>query len=166
MKRINKRVWMCTAMLAVALLQGGTRSLAASTTEENVATIKFANKGSNDEPGKTCTKTVSWNHTGSYNLADMDCKNDEAYFYMFENVPSAMKIMLSSEKDCDKKKKDWEFEMITYKHPLTMDNWKRISDLKGMVAGQIIVPGLKLTREDYDHGNIDGKLSCFTIDRP
>jgi len=102
--------------------------------------------------------------TGSYEMSSTsNCKNDTYSYFRLDNVPSATKIVFYSEGDC-KKRPDWSFTVLTYKHPTTT-KMLAIPDLNNREEGTIVAAGVLLKKKYYDHGNIPGKLSCVIVCR-
>ena len=130
----------------------------------NSARIHFTGKNGQDQPGgNNCSMDI-----GTYRkvvkMKDTPCKNDEAYFYRFENVPSATLITLDAEGDCREPDDigDWQFILRSYMTP-TNTEWERISDLRHKSKGDIVAPGVLYDSGKYRKGSIDGKLSCVVI---
>lgn len=136
-------------------------------TAEPMAYIKFAEKYENNQPvGKMCTYSFPHHTSVQVNVADLPgCSNDTYSYFKLESVPSAALITLSSEKDCATNVDDWYFTLRTIKHPTETD-WYHIPQLLHDHDKKIIVAGLRMEKNYYDHGNIKGKLSCFLIERP
>lgn len=147
-----------------ALLLGCGTSHAEPAGVLNSARIHFTGKNGQDEPGgKNCAVEIG-EFTTVVKMKSTPCKNDEAYFYKFENVPSATLITLDSEENCgiSSKTRDWRFTLRSYMTP-TDTEWKRISDLQYKREGDIIAPGVLYDSGKFRHGSIDGKLSCVVV---
>ncbi|MBO9549830.1 hypothetical protein [Pseudomonas sp.] len=147
--------------MAVAMIACGwlTASNAASEVNTNTVTISFANNKSG-EPGKTCSKSLPWHTNDYFNLSNMECGNDQAYYFKVENFPAGAHLKLSSDK-CNSTTDNFEFTVRGTKHPFQME-WMKISEVKNYQAGQMIKPGLKLVDRYFKNGgSYDGKLSCF-----
>lgn len=110
--------------------------------------------------GRTCSVPI---RTGTTLMSDTDCKNDVVSYFQLNNVPSAVVFSLNSESTCSSSG-DWYFTMRTIVHPITTI-WLSIPSLKTRPNGEIIVKGLRMENNHYDHGNIEGKLSCVQITR-
>jgi len=97
-------------------------------------------------------------------MKDTACKNDEAYYYRFENVPSATLITLDAEDECrfPEDVGDWQFTLRSYMSPTDVP-WQKISDLRHKRKGDIVAPGVLYDSGEYNKGSIDGKLSCVKI---
>lgn len=106
---------------------------------------------------------------------DYGCKNDEAYFISLQNVPSATKIWLMSEKSCDfgNDNADWIFKLITRKKSVSTDavnisGLQVALDTKLANPGKsvIVTAGVELTGGQFVRLEINGKLSCVHIEPP
>jgi len=151
-----KRVSMVAVGVMVVVSSYAT-SVLAETPQEVTGSIVFSQQP--DGAGKTCVIPVK---TGKTNMSDTDCKNDTVSYFQLNNVPSAVVFTLNSEKDCAVS--DWYFTMRTIVHPTTTI-WLSIPSLKIRQDNEIIVKGLRMERNFYDHGNIEGKLSCVDVVR-
>lgn len=144
-------------MLASGALQAEAVLAEAKTLPDGVISL-FEN---DDGSGDSCSIDFL---TGKYELSSTsNCKNDQYSYFRLDAVPSATQIKLYSEGDCSKRP-DWSFTMHTYIHPTTTKILS-IADLNNREAGAIVDRGLILDRKFYDHGSIEGKLSCVMICR-
>ncbi|CAM3964369.1 Imidazoleglycerol-phosphate synthase [Pseudomonas reidholzensis] len=94
--------------------------------------------------------------------SDDNPKNDVISYIKMDNVPSAVQIGLTSERAGDHDG-DWYFAMRTTNYR-TSTGWIEIKSLKGRPVGDIVRAGLRMEVVNYDHGNIEGKLSGIYID--
>lgn len=133
---------------------------------DNTPIIYFAGeKDGQPDGGNTCSITIK---AGQYKFAGGDnnnCKNDDMYYYRLDNAPSPALITLHAEDDCrsGSSDNDWNFQLRVYINPTT-GTWRKISDLKGLSPGDIVVRGVMFEKGWYNKGSIGGKLSCVTID--
>lgn len=132
-------------------------------TVANSAKLYLIGKDKEGGPGgkRSCSLDIE---EGETFMGETDCKNDEVYYYRLDNVPSATLITLDAEDKCRKNNNrgDWQYTLRTYNSPTTTE-WKKISDLKGMEAGDIVSAGVLVERGYHRHGEMDGKLSCVKI---
>lgn len=163
----TKRV---TTLLLVALVSGCGLAQAQSSDnaqEPTMGRVKFAQKmdGPQQPGGKQCSVGVgvAGSSPKGTKMSDAGCGNDVVTFYKLEDVASSTRISLISENSC--KNGDWLFQVRAFKQPTT-SVWLDIRDLKNMKPGDIVAPGVEVTRSEYDHGNIEGKLSCTKIFPP
>ncbi len=115
-----------------------------------------------DEPGgKSCSLSIT---KGDTFMGDTACKNDEVYFYRFDNVPSATLVTLDAENTCRSASNpgDWQFVLRSYINPTTTE-WKRVSDLQSLGAGNIVTAGVLFEQGYHRQGAVGGKLSCVRI---
>jgi len=129
----------------------------------NTALIWFTGKNDLGEPGgKKCSIPIQ---AGETFMGDTACKNDEVYYYLFDNVPSATLITLDAENTCRGANDpgDWQFTLRAYINP-TITQWRKISDLRGLNPRDIVTAGILYERGYYNKGDIDGKLSCVKIE--
>ncbi|HEN8798801.1 TPA: hypothetical protein U8251_001367 [Pseudomonas putida] len=109
-----------------------------------------------------CTTLDIQERSAAY-MGNYPCKNDEVYDFKLEQAAKHSVIILGADnprgaKDCPLD--DWLFYLeVTSDTPLDTE-WTSIADLKLKKTGEDVLPGLKMQKNDYDHGNIAGKLSC------
>lgn len=96
-------------------------------------------------------------------MGNYACKNDEVYDFKLVQAVKDSVIVLGADnpkgaKDCPLD--DWLFHLkVTSDAPLDTD-WISIDSLRGKITGDEVLPGLKMQKNEYHHGNIAGKLSC------
>jgi len=145
-----------------ALLSGCGDAYSATMDANSTGYIYFTGKNDQDEPGgKNCSLSI---RQGETFMGDTACKNDEVYYYRFENVPSATLITLDAENECRdaSNKGDWQFTLRSYINPTTT-GWRKVSDLQSLKAGDIVTAGVMYEVGYYHKGGIGGKLSCVKI---
>jgi hypothetical protein len=129
--------------------------------QDPVGYIKFSKESGGG--GKSCTIEIK---TGVTQMKSTSCDNDEASYFQLNNVGSATEILLSSDEYCLSYMPgitpDWVFHMKTIVHPTTTI-WLSIPDLRNKQDDEILVKGLRMIKNDYRNGNIQGKLSCVII---
>ncbi|MBH3411721.1 MULTISPECIES: hypothetical protein [Pseudomonas] len=150
-----KRVSMATLVLLLA--GAGVQTVAAERSDSNTVKISFANNNDGN-PGKDCTKELLWGTKGQFKLGDMECGNDNAYYFKVENMPAGAVLMLADSPSCDDDG-NFYFKLRSAKHPFQME-WMKIQDLRTYAVGDQVKPGLKLLVKKGT-GQIHGKLSCF-----
>ena len=91
------------------------------------------------------------------------CKNDQAYAFKLENVPSATFFTLSDSPDCYESG-GFYYRFKTVKHPTTMEAPMEIEDAGQKAVGSVVTPGVLLIASTTT-GQVDGKLSCVKIER-
>ena len=106
-------------------------------------------------------------------MNEYGCKNDDAYYISLQNVPSATKIWLMSEKNCAffNDDADWIFKLITRKKSVSTDALN-ISGLQVALDTKqanpntvvIVTAGVELTGGQFVRPEINGKLSCVRIE--
>jgi len=161
---MNINAKMVQMLFAGLLVSGCVGQTVQESGTQAAARIMFAQKmdGPQQPGGKQCSVTVP--AAGESKDFKMDgCGNDVVTFVKFDNVPSSTVVKLVSERSCWENG-DWWFNVRAIKHP-TSSLWFDIRDLKG-AYNTIIVPGVMRTTGHYDHGNIEGKLSCARIYAP
>ncbi|WP_146232245.1 hypothetical protein [Pseudomonas mosselii] len=87
--------------------------------------------------------------------------NDEAYFFRFDGVPSAVLVTFYDSGEC-KDDGNFAFQVRTTQNPTTIDITS-LSDVHGKPDGEIFAPGAKLMWKKGT-GQVDGKLSCVRIE--
>ena len=157
------------AYLLVAALSGCSAPVGDSGSKasgvNDTAVIYFAGRNKEGEPdGKnTCSFKME---KGTYKFVSHDsCKNDDYYYYRFDNAPSATLIGLFAENDCraGESDNDWNYTLRIYINP-TSTEFRKLNDLEGLEAGDIVTRGVMVQRGKYRKGDIGGKLSCVIID--
>ncbi|WP_176507649.1 MULTISPECIES: hypothetical protein [Pseudomonas] len=161
------KLHMMMSLLACSLVACSTTLTAnAGTLPMSGGTIEFAQKMEQPEhpSGKMCTitlpKPTTDGSTKYYKMTDVGCGDNVATFFKFNNVPSTTVVRLSSEKDCSAG--DWRFQLQAIKNP-SSTSWVNIKTLRGAEVNKVVVPGMLLLADEYDHGNIEGKLSCVSV---
>nr|WP_314494012.1 hypothetical protein [uncultured Pseudomonas sp.] len=150
------------ASVGCALLLACGASYGAPAEPQDTGRIFFTGKNSMDEPGgKSCSLSIT---KGDTFMGDTACKNDEVYFYRFDNVPSATLVTLDAENTCRSASNpgDWQFVLRSYINPTTTE-WKRVSDLQSLGAGNIVTAGVLFEQGYHRQGAVGGKLSCVRI---
>ncbi|WP_085618144.1 MULTISPECIES: hypothetical protein [unclassified Pseudomonas] len=157
----------CGAVLAVALWGCSPSGYAASGETPKVkdtGLIYFAGQKNGEPDGSnTCSIKIE---SGTHKFVKMDdCKNDDYYYYRFENAPSAALITLYAENDCrdGSDDNDWYFTLRTYVGSLS-NKYRKISDVENLSAGDIVSLGVMYEKGKKRKGDVDGKLSCVVID--
>lgn len=153
-------------VLFAGLLVGSTagQTVQASGTQAQ-AVISFAQIVNDQIPsGKQCSVQVPAAGAPAKQFKMDGCGNDVASFVKFENVPSSTIVTLNSERSCDESKADWWFNLRAIKHP-TSSLWVSIPGLEER-PNTIVTPGVMRTTGHFDHGEIEGKLSCAVIRSP
>ncbi|WP_092224051.1 hypothetical protein [Pseudomonas sp. NFACC08-1] len=129
--------------------------------------IKLYQKGSIEDPGKTCVIAIPAAYK-DYDMAYHGCDNDVYSFFTLDNVESAVRIAFGSERNCRVTGPgytgDWYYMVKTYIDPT---NTSLIS-LPGVVAsaipGQLLKPGVMFVEgKNKNNENVEGKLSCLYI---
>ncbi|WP_144940959.1 hypothetical protein [Pseudomonas alabamensis] len=157
-------VTLCVLLAGCTSDQASAQTVANSPpTVANSAKLYLIGKDNQNNPGgkKSCSLDIKESET---HMGDTDCKNDEVYFYRLDNVPSATLITLDAEDKCrkDNDRGDWQYTLRTYNSPTTTE-YKKISDLKDMEAGDIVSAGVIVERGYHNKGGMGGKLSCVKI---
>ena len=145
-----------------ALLTGCEVARGAPPVVNDTALIYFTGKNDLDEPGgKECSIGIQEKETF---MGDTACKNDEVYFYRFDNVPSATLVTLDAENKCrtGDNQGDWQFTLRTIKLRTTT-GWRKVSDLQSLNRGDIVTAGLMYEDGYYNKGTVGGKLSCVKV---
>lgn len=88
--------------------------------------------------------------------------NDEAYYFKFDGVPSAVLFTFYDDSDCSDRK-SWAFTVRTLHNPTTLEPM-RLREAHERTSGSIIAPGVKLEYKRGDNGHVDGHLSCVRIE--
>jgi len=96
-------------------------------------------------------------------MGNYPCKNDEVYDFKLEQAVKGSVIVLGADnpkgaKDCPLD--DWLFHLEVTSDALLDTDWISIESLKVKRTGDDVLPGLKMQKNQYHHGNIAGKLSC------
>jgi hypothetical protein len=139
--------------------------------------IMFAERVEDEVPeGKRCEIPIETNDAPvQYNFRALGsrCKNDEYSWFRLDNAPSAVVFSLGSDAWSDSNEhlgckplsmSRWVFELRTIRER-TNTKWYRISELEEKVSGDLLDSGgLRLEKNYFEHGQIDGKLSCVIID--
>ncbi|WP_157061555.1 hypothetical protein [Pseudomonas sp. P97.38] len=115
-----------------------------------------------DGGGKSCALEIKETTEAQYfNMGGTSCTNDEARYFMLENVPSATVIRFDDKK-CDDSGHNWYFKIKTIVHPTTT---RRINlrELKDALDGSIVVKGVMLVEKNEPDEYGDGKLSCVVV---
>ncbi|MDH0649879.1 hypothetical protein N5D48_18955 [Pseudomonas sp. GD03858] len=96
-------------------------------------------------------------------MGDTRCKDDEVYFYRFDNAPSAALITFYDSPDCVPEKK-WSYTLRITRYIVKSDDWLAIDGLKDKKKGDKIDNGVYLEDGENDGGDqVKGKLSCVVI---
>ena len=129
---------------------------------------------SDGKPKEQCRIPFS-NDVLYINMGDNEygCSNDDAYYISLQNVPSATKIWLMSEKNCNfnNTDADWIFKLIARKKSVSTDTLN-ISGLRVALETKqanpgkavIVAAGVELTGGQFVRPEINGKLSCVRIE--
>ncbi|MDH0304518.1 MULTISPECIES: hypothetical protein [unclassified Pseudomonas] len=97
-------------------------------------------------------------------MGNTQCKDDEVYFYRFDNAPSPALITFYDSPDCVSKKK-WSYTLRITRYAVTSDDWLAIDGLKDKKKGDKIDNGVYLEDgENEGNDQVGGKLSCVAID--
>ena len=92
--------------------------------EDVTSEVVIYNALSDGKPKEQCRIPFS-NEVLNVNMGDnkYGCNNDDAYYISLQNVPSATKIWLMSEKDCNfnNTNADWVFKLIARKKSVSTD---------------------------------------------
>ncbi|MBA1205384.1 hypothetical protein G7009_27130 [Pseudomonas capeferrum] len=158
MNKITVSVVSCLCVL----LSGFEAGHSATPVIKDSAYIYFTGKNDQDEPGgKSCSLPIE---RGDTPMGDTACKNDEVYYYRFDNVPSATLITLDAENECRDASNpgDWQFTLRSYINPTTT-GWRKVSDLQSLKSGDIVTAGVMYEQGYYKKGDVAGKLSCVRI---
>lgn len=138
--------------------------------------IMFAEKYENEQPGgKQCEIAIETNKDPvQYNFRALGshCKNDEYSWFRLDNAPSAVLFSLGSDAWSNENEhlgckslseSRWIFELRTTIER-TNTKWYRIDKLRDKVDNFLVDEGgLRLEKNNFKQGQIDGKLSCVII---
>jgi len=91
------------------------------------------------------------------------CRNDDAYAFKLEEVPSATFFTLTDSPDCTETG-NFYYRFKTIKHPTTMEVPMDIETAGQKAVGSVVVPGVLLIAS-RTAGQVGGKLSCVKIER-
>ncbi|MGE6825741.1 hypothetical protein [Pseudomonas soli] len=126
--------------------------------KSDVGTVNIYDK----QEGRPCTLKPIAGMDETYRLGKGKCSslpNDEAYYFKFDGVPSAVLVTFYDSADCSKTG-NFAFMVRTTQSPTTTTIIK-LSAAHAASEG-IIAPGLRLEWKKGD-GQVDGKLSCVRI---
>ncbi|RMQ50648.1 hypothetical protein ALQ04_04527 [Pseudomonas cichorii] len=93
----------------------------------------------------------------------LGCKNDDAYAFRLENVPSATFFSFYDSPDCTDKG-GFSYRFKTIKQPTNMTVGMDIEEAGKKTEGSVVVPGVMLISSSTT-GQVGGKLSCVRIER-
>lgn len=142
--------------------------------EDVTSEVVIYNALSDGKPKEQCRIPFS-NEVLNVNMGDnkYGCNNDDAYYISLQNVPSATKIWLMSEKDCNfnNTNADWVFKLIARKKSVSTDTLN-INGLRVALETKqsnpdkavIVTAGVELTGGQFVRPEINGKLSCVRIE--
>lgn len=87
--------------------------------------------------------------------------NDEAYYFRFDGVPSAVLVTFYDSPDCNGVS-SFVFRVRTMQSPTTTEEMK-LSAAHSKPEGGMLAPGLRLEFK-RGTGQVDGRLSCVRIE--
>ncbi|WP_434703515.1 hypothetical protein J3P85_21830 [Pseudomonas sp. Z1-12] len=115
-----------------------------------------------DGGGKSCTLTIKEQVEPQYfSMKDTSCTNDEARYFVLDNVPSATQIRFDGA-PCSFGHHEWYFKIKTIVHPTTTIRMN-LRQLKDAPDGSIVVKGVVMLEKEKPGDYSDGKLSCVVV---
>ncbi|MBA6068677.1 hypothetical protein [Pseudomonas mosselii] len=146
------------AVLLTALI--GAESV--SSNEPNFGLVRIYDK----EQERTCALAPIPGANEVYRFgSDKTCKqlpNDEAYYFKFDGLPSAVLVTFYDDPDCKFDTGNFVFQLRTLQNDVTTEPMK-LSTVHAQPEGNIIAVGVRLERKSGS-GQVDGKLSCVRIE--
>ncbi|MBX8577891.1 hypothetical protein [Pseudomonas cichorii] len=103
--------------------------------------------------------------TSTINFQDnsLNCKNDDAYGFRLENVPSATFFSFHDSPSC-MDHENFSFRFKTIKQPTNMEEGIDIEEAGKKPVGSVVVPGVMVIFSRASE-QVGGKLSCVKIER-
>lgn len=128
---------------------------------EDLGTIYISEKVGNT--GDKCQlKPQLGDH--EYRMKDTGCKSDQARYFRFDGVPSAVLVRFYDDSRCRDDEGNWIFEVRTTQQPTTTTEME-LKDVFGHDEKDIVAPGVVLEHKNLrgNDNQIEGKLSCTKI---
>ncbi|MEW9679227.1 hypothetical protein [Pseudomonas sp. TE50-2] len=123
--------------------------------------VVISDKNKDKECSMSPIEGFSWTYGLKAGSPCTSLKNDDAYYFRIDGVPSGVLITFYDEPYCSGTG-NFVFTVRTTQSPTTTDTI-RLSSAHGRPTGSMLAAGLRLESTEGS-GQVDGKLSCVRIE--